>query len=427
MPLQNWIARWPTNLHVPLALTFLEDPSSINAQSGSPLFARLPGELRASIWSFALLPYEDLDSPYDLHQRCARPGRTAPLRVAVDLLRTCRAIYVEAFLIPFQTLPVVLFNGDGQDVPPNLNLLECTPSKMDRIFRLKPWQFAQITSVELTVQQYVLETGAIERVSGMVGGQSRHKGHEARNSRIFSSGHTTFIEPRNAAYSHNPCGKAGKALSMGNLYVGKKITHFALRMYRTDWWTWSSSPQDGQLHPSGRLRLEPMANVTFNESRTSSMIAGYEARKEGRDPDFGLDEFEKQGRWGMQLVEFLPDLETLELVLETFAVKEAQLDKVIECAKLWTFPFTDGHHLRWNGKPETTLRWQGAAEYSYDDGDYGWIQKQNRRGTVGGENIQLLRKQEGDDAPPLDGQVFVIKTLIFRRERDADHGYSYNA
>ncbi|KAI1494365.1 hypothetical protein F5X96DRAFT_617617 [Biscogniauxia mediterranea] len=419
-----YLARRPKDLQPPLALRFLEDPSLINAQPNSPLFAKLPGELRESIWSFALLPYEDLDNPYDLAQRFTRPGRSAPLRVAVDLLRTCRAVYVEAYLTPFQNLPVVVFDGDSEDVPPS-NLLQCMPHASERLYKLRPWQFAQISSAELTAQQYVLEGGAIERVSRMVGSKGRHMGHEARNFNIFS-GYANFVEPKDHASDQTPRGKGDKPLSAGNIYVGKKITHFTLRVSRTDWWTWSSSPQEGQRNPSDRLRLEPMVDTTASTARSSAMMAGYEARKEGRDPDFGLDGFEMQGRWGMQFAEFWPDLETLELVLETFAVKEDQLDKVVECAKLWTFPLEDGHLLRWNGRPETTLRWQGAPEYSYH-GFNEWIRDQNRRGAIGGDGIQLLRQAKGDDGPPpLDGQVFVIKTLIFKRQRVTDQGRSFD-
>ncbi|KAF1355991.1 hypothetical protein EJ07DRAFT_62536, partial [Lizonia empirigonia] len=33
-----------------------------------------------------------------------------------------------------------------------------------------------------------------------------------------------------------------------------------------------------------------------------------------------------------------PDLRTLELILETFGEKKAQLETVIECSKTWRFP-----------------------------------------------------------------------------------------
>lgn len=57
----------------------------------------------------------------------------------------------------------------------------------------------------------------------------------------------------------------------------------------------------------------------------------------------------------------LPDLKTLELVLETFAEKTNQLENVVECAKLWKFPIDDGaaYELVWDGQVEST-RWSRA-------------------------------------------------------------------
>ena len=62
--------------------------------------------------------------------------------------------------------------------------------------------------------------------------------------------------------------------------------------------------------------------------------------------------------WGAVISTLLPDLKTLELVLETFKVKEEQLDSVAECAKTWRFPIQAGQNvLVWDGKVETK-RWR---------------------------------------------------------------------
>ncbi|KAI1503727.1 hypothetical protein F5X99DRAFT_88603 [Biscogniauxia marginata] len=408
-------ARRPNDLQLPLAIGFLQNPDQVNAQLTSPLFSKLPGELRESVWSFALTPYEDLDNLYALDQRYARPGQTAPLRVAVGLLLTCRAIYIEAFLVPFQNIPIAIFDGDREDVPPP-NPLQCTSTNWTQLRKLKPWQFAQISSVELTVQQVMLEGGAIERASRLVGGKSRHAGYEARNFTI--AGYASFAEPKDLTSAQNLGDNENKALPMDNILVGKKITHLTIRMSRTDWWTWSTDPRYEQQDPSKRLRLEPMINTTL--ATFSAMGAGYQARRAGQDPDFELDDFEKQGRWGMHFAEFFPDLQTLELVLETFAPKQDQLESVVECAKLWTFPLKDGHHLRWNGKPESTIRWEGASRYHY--GEYtAWIWNCSRREASRDENVQLWRQARESSDQPRRGQVFVMKTLVFERQRNSDY------
>ncbi|KAK6359255.1 hypothetical protein TWF696_000418 [Orbilia brochopaga] len=78
------------------------NPASINKQSDSPLF-QLPGELRNQIWAYALTPYLDTTRPYPEHSCYARPDYNAPRVTAVALLRTCKAIYQEAWYLPWLT------------------------------------------------------------------------------------------------------------------------------------------------------------------------------------------------------------------------------------------------------------------------------------------------------------------------------------
>ncbi len=205
--------------------------------------------------------------------------------------------------------------------------------------------------------------------------------------------------------------------------MGKKITHLTLRMSRTDWWAWTSSPQAGIHNPHEALRLEPMINVTDRHATSSAMLEGYETRMKGRQPDFNLDDFEKQGRWGMQFAEYWPDLQTFELALETYAMKENQLDSVVKCAKLWTFPLDDGKQLEWNGEEESSVRWRGAREYGYDDElGMSWanekpnVHASQRKDTP----VAQWRPIVGDETDAGAAQEFVIKSLIFTRRRSVD-------
>lgn len=77
------------------------DFSSYNNQDQSPLFSILPPEIRREIYSHALSVYENIDRPYDKNSYWWRPGDTARLRSATELLRTCRRIYNEAWLLQF--------------------------------------------------------------------------------------------------------------------------------------------------------------------------------------------------------------------------------------------------------------------------------------------------------------------------------------
>ncbi len=145
---------------LPLAVQILDDPSSVDQQPGCPLFAKLPAELRELIWDYALTGYEDFDALYPLDRPYARPGQAAPLRIDLELLLTCRAVYLEAFLVPFQVNPMIVFDGHPDVVPPD-RPLQCTPSNLRLCRKLRPWQFANISSVDMSVQQFMLEGGML--------------------------------------------------------------------------------------------------------------------------------------------------------------------------------------------------------------------------------------------------------------------------
>ncbi|TGJ81104.1 hypothetical protein E0Z10_g7667 [Xylaria hypoxylon] len=409
---------------LPLAVQILDDPRSVDQQQRCPLFAKLPAELRELIWDYTLTAYEDLDALYPLDRPYARPGQAAPLRIALDLLLTCRAVYLEAFLVPFQVNPMTVFDGHPDVVPPN-NPLQCTPSNLRLCRKLRPWQFANISSVDMSVQQFMLEGGSIERVSRLSGNKGRHEGHESRGFTL--AGYASFAPPKETNTPGGDMMRPGAAETRAaltrSIFMGKKITHLTLRMSRTDWWAWISSPLAGADDPHDALRLEPMINVTDRRETSSAMLEGYEARKEGRELDFSLDEFEKQGRWGMQFAEYWPDLQTLELVLETYVIKENQLDSVVKCAKLWTFPLNDGKQLEWNGKKESSTRWCGAHEYSYDnDLEVSWPNDPLEAHVSQSKDTPAVqwRPTTDDETDVGPGQEFVMKSLIFTRRRSVD-------
>ncbi|KAI1384848.1 uncharacterized protein F4822DRAFT_433387 [Hypoxylon trugodes] len=396
----------------PLAIEILDRLDSVDPQLESPLFAKLPREVRELIWGFALTRYEDLDNLYRIDERYTRPGQAAPLRVNVGLLHTCRAVYIEAFLTPFQVNPIVAYDGNHKDIPP-ANVL--THSVEDMLFcrKLKYWQLANISSVEITVQQINLESAALERLSRLVGTLRRHHGHECKG--YTPAGYADFEPSKTRKVS---------TVSSQNPLVGRKITHLSVRMARTDWWSWESAPEYCATNPSDRLRIEPAINVTNLAAQPENSLAmtrGYEARLSGKEPDFDLEGFEKLGRWGFQIQEYWPDLTKLDLVLETFACKQNQLDYVIKCAKLWKFPVEQGYHLVWNGKDEVT-RWLGAHSYQYEMGR-SWFKEQNRARKDDNPDLppKLKWRPAGAyDGDPADAQEFIIRTLTFERKRDED-------
>lgn len=74
-----------------------------NLQADSPLFQRIPPEVRARIWAFTLANTADTTDPATRYRNATpytRPGFTAPLRTHTALLETCRAALQEAWFMP---------------------------------------------------------------------------------------------------------------------------------------------------------------------------------------------------------------------------------------------------------------------------------------------------------------------------------------
>ncbi|UKZ82539.1 hypothetical protein TrVFT333_010328 [Trichoderma virens FT-333] len=89
------------NSAVPLHQQLLS--KKINTQEKSPLFSILPPEVRIRIFTYVLSGYEDTlsCSLYDPNASFWRPSHRAPRKTSTELLRTCRAIYREAWFLPF--------------------------------------------------------------------------------------------------------------------------------------------------------------------------------------------------------------------------------------------------------------------------------------------------------------------------------------
>lgn len=73
-----------------------ENITRCNPQTRSPLFGKLPAEIRNRIFSLALLQHENLSQRYAEHDYCYRPGHRAPRIVCTGLLKTCRLVLLEA-------------------------------------------------------------------------------------------------------------------------------------------------------------------------------------------------------------------------------------------------------------------------------------------------------------------------------------------
>lgn len=70
-------------------------PENIDPQSASPLFNRIPAEIRNQIFELALSAYDDKNKPYNNGSYYYRPDHRYAHKVDTNLLLTCRRIYNE--------------------------------------------------------------------------------------------------------------------------------------------------------------------------------------------------------------------------------------------------------------------------------------------------------------------------------------------
>ena len=80
----------------------------INPQSTSPLFSRIPAEIRNHIFELALTAYDDHSKPYKNGEYYYRPGHRYAHKVDTNLLLTCRRVLAET-----------------KDIPPSINEYTC--------------------------------------------------------------------------------------------------------------------------------------------------------------------------------------------------------------------------------------------------------------------------------------------------------------
>ncbi|KAH9904192.1 hypothetical protein F4778DRAFT_85715 [Xylariomycetidae sp. FL2044] len=419
-------------LKLPLATEILATPHCISPQPQSPVFGRLPAELREMVWRLALTCYEDMSRTHDVPWHYAMAGRRGPPRVDVGLLLTCRAVYVEAYLVPFQVNPIQVFDDLQHDTflwSASHDPLQCHPSKLKRVALLRPWQLAAISSIEIIVHQFELEGGSIERVSRLIGARSRHLGLEVRGFRAES--YASFADPPKASASvgvphqgsartHTEADVSDPVELARDLLVGEKISRLTIRIPTRHWYAYNKLRSDSQQQDSWlKLRLEPTTSTTLFGINASSMATGYAARQQGREPDFELDDFERKGCWGPAVGEFWPDLQTLQLVMDTYVEKIDELDVVVNSAKLWTFPQSaegeeerDGFVLAWDGHEPVTTWWR---DVKVDNVRLEW--RAQHPDFCNPPTVPLLPWNKG---PATQNDVYFInvsKTMLFRRKR----------
>ena len=363
------------------------DPASAVAQTACPLFSVIPKEIRDIIFEFALTecptkhPHQETDRPQLLLTN-GLPDR------AENLLLTCKAVYLETYLLPLILNPARFLSFRGISTPvPRVRL---------------PWQFANIQGLDIALRQVELEGNDLhDFIHNPIRWQpeARHRGvyvspfvglrssvNDISGSRqsfdftlLPASGNENVLPLRTALEQMQVPDSFTMPQSAMHLQRARPLVHLTLRLAPEDWWTWTDSPDS--TDPTHHLGLDPAlgdGNDGVSWRPTSTQMQqlaqqrrdGYEVvSKTGLSSTFSS--WRGAPGWA-QVIGKLPDLKTLELVLETFEEKKAQLDAVVKCAKTWRFPLVgEKFELVWSGEVEE-YKWSKALVNSWETSQPDW-------------------------------------------------------
>lgn len=149
----NYLQRKRASKHAskPTAIAKITSRPYINPQIASPLFSTLPAEIRSHIFYYALLAYPDPARQYSKHSFWYRPGYTHASAINVNLLLTCRRVYLETDLLPVVYNEHVIWGVEKSRIPPG-----CTNYLLhDR--HMKLCQRNAVRFIHLFTQQFWLE------------------------------------------------------------------------------------------------------------------------------------------------------------------------------------------------------------------------------------------------------------------------------
>ena len=146
------------------AHTILSLPAA--RQEQSPLFTVLPAELRSEIFALVLTDYPDPspDTRYAAETCYTRPSYFAPRKSDIRLLRTCRAVYQEAWFMPFILREQSHWLTHRDRAPPEYNYirqLENLQSTLARISQQHGTQHVETHGLRIFAQMWALEEGRL--------------------------------------------------------------------------------------------------------------------------------------------------------------------------------------------------------------------------------------------------------------------------
>ncbi|KAF2006779.1 hypothetical protein P154DRAFT_559249 [Amniculicola lignicola CBS 123094] len=398
-----------------------------NPQSHSPLFGLLPTEVREMVYSYAFTDCNasspDWDNPYRHNIPPGHDQRKPATDVAINFLQTCRAVYLEAYKLPFLLNPFTVYKWGTL---PSYDI--CRP----RFLELAPWQFALIQSIDISLTQTELEGKPLQHYLKVWRAKERHQGsvivprfyQETRNvygRHTMQSFNFGLRQPKLPLMDGMPVAMPNKSSIFldyrsppmsARAMVARPLKTLTLRLGRMDWRRSGARPSSMSLE---QLAFDPALGGEGSRPAQWPTVPlmqrlATERRAGGwpiEDPD---SKSPSQLQWPSQrqyistwgsVISALPSLHTLTLILETFHDKKAQLDAVIECAKTWTFPIdsTDAtgatkFELAWDGKVEQkNYEGQDGADPGYYAPDSPWIRQIIRDGRFEVRIMRYVRRR----------------------------------
>ncbi|KAH8664557.1 hypothetical protein BX600DRAFT_541134 [Xylariales sp. PMI_506] len=297
------------------------DMASASEQTASPLFARLPAEVRQLVFQYALSPTDDPERPFAADRVYCRPGYRYLARTDTSLLRSCKRAYAEARLLPVAeaTHTFWLFGGPframrrgGGGGGGGIGI--GGGASTAAIWNWTGWQAslnadqqAAVRRVHVFAQQYCLE--------GLGAGQ-----------RLQST--------------------------LGSMSFRTRCLRLTLR--HSDWWSWTSPPES-----SDRLGICPwLPGRVSHQAMLAQPPRGWPCAKL-------RDELMVEGTWGWQISQ-VEGLETLEIEFETDIVKKAQMEKVLDRVQHWIFPLLDRRAALVQAGEVEESQWEGPANLKDD-------------------------------------------------------------
>lgn len=287
------------------------DTSNANPQKESPLFARVPGEIRDHIFDLALTAYSGKQEPFAKDSYYYRPGfRYADQKLDTALLRTCRRIYQETRLVPYQNYERV----EWHECDRGPSVIQARRFARDRVST--PW----LTSLHMFTQQFWLEDSSWPTQARRIAQRQnlRHLKITIRHSGSY------FPSPFHRPIESREIFSRDSRTPRNSIVLTWRKT--------TDWWWWESSTP---------LALDAKQKGTPYATSHSSAADGFHVKS-----------------WGHQFSVF-KGLKTFELELETVEGKRKELDEIVIRAADWQFPLGDGNVLVLNAAKTKKTGWHG--------------------------------------------------------------------